>query len=247
MNVANGWTAEISFSASTVSTGVTIFDIANTAGGDALTLKFESDGQLSFFHGINRISCGQVTVNTWTHVAVVIVEDGVTMEGQCYFNGERGENVQTFPRILPVTRNSALLGKSNTATNSNFNGQIDAFRILHYSLTSEDALELYATYSSEGRVIDPPKFSSGPLLAHSFDTAPLPQTDPPGSPTYNFYNWEYETTSYYRNTSFKGVAVFNGTGNSYALRQYLNLNFDQDSFGKTMPQTWSVLHQSSRF
>lgn len=229
-----GWSFHIVFKPVATTAGQTIVEFADAAGANALKLAYTADG-LVFTGATGTIGCG-TTGTEWLDVSITIGQDRNSFEGQCYVNGARIRSVPAFPSIPAVARNSVLLGKSNTGTGTNFAGQIDGFRVMAYALTSEDAYQLWTASSRADRTFIPPAYTSGPILAHTFDREPPPATDIPGGASFNFYNWQVDPPAYAAGLGRQGVVVFNGTGNSYALRQYIDLNFDQDAFGNTLPQ-----------
>lgn len=234
-----GWSVETAFYPQSVAQGVTVFELGNNDGSNSIKLSFTAQGQIAFTTGVSSVACGQVTVNTWVNIAVAVSLDGSNYEASCYQNGERVGPAVAIPAIQYVTRQVNLLGKAISGSNTNFVGQIDSFRLMSYAITSEDAAQLFEAYSKIGRLNDPPAFQSGPLAAWTFDQAPMAPTDPSNTITYNYYNWQLEAGGEYpRDANRTGLALFNSAGNSYALRNYVDLNFDADSYGLVMPQTW---------
>lgn len=237
-SIADGWSVHILFKPTSVAAGSTLFDIASTNGANSLSLAFAATGLIFAHAGVGfTLNCGVIPVNQWSDVQITVNEDGNSFDGQCYVNGLRVAAVPNFPRIPYVARTVAFLGKSSTLANSNFQGWIDQFRVMSYALNSEDVQQLYLVGTRYDRFADAAPFQSGPSLAHTFDVAPLPFADPSTSTSYNYFNWQERgnATDYFAHPDHTGLAVFAAPGNSYALRNYIDANFDPDAYGRTMP------------
>jgi len=125
-----------------------------------LTVK-NGSGVLSFQMTTSRAYDGTVTLTgpavataTWTHVAVTINGDTVTM----YVNGVPVA-ADTSPMVAPVFGQPyCYLGKSMWTSDPDFNGRIDDFRIYNYSLTGKAIYSLWG-----GSTNHAPAFSSNPI------------------------------------------------------------------------------------
>lgn len=177
---------------STVGHSVIILFISEDVAS-SLTLAFNTNG-LIFSHGSATITCGAIAANEWKHVAITLAQDGNTFEWQCFVDGQRVASVPNFPSIPVVARTNVYLGKSITRSSSSFTGQIDVFRMLSYAINSEDAVQLCEIYTHEGRQIQAPGYTSGPLVAYSFDYPPQAPQETTTGAQYNYYDWQLDGT-----------------------------------------------------
>jgi len=125
-----------------------------------LTVK-DSSGVLRFQMTTSRATDGTLTLTgptiptaTWTHVAITINGDTVTM----YVNGVPVA-ANTSPMVAPVFGQPyCYIGKSMWTSDPIFNGRIDDFRIYNYALTGRVVYSL-----GGGSTNHAPAFSSNPI------------------------------------------------------------------------------------
>ena len=119
----------------TANTGTTkIFDFGSSAGNDNISLSFGTDlkPKFSVWKGTSEKSLtatSALTLNTWQYLAVVLQTDGSTT---LYKNGTSiGTTTSNTKLELPnnVTRANGFVGRSNTASDSYFKGQMSSLSL----------------------------------------------------------------------------------------------------------------------
>ena len=116
-------------------TGTSQYMFLTPKGDNGMRFAIKDDG------AEQQITVTTLPVNTWVHLAVTIGSDGARL----YVNGElkgTNTNVTISPNDLRPMLN--YIGRSQFASDPNFKGSIDDFRIYNYALSTDEIKALTA-------------------------------------------------------------------------------------------------------
>jgi hypothetical protein len=106
--------------------------------GSNMLFAITTDG----FGSEQTLTAPALSVNTWTHLAVVLASGG---GGRLYVNGvEANANASLNLRAADLGAiDYAFIGKSRFDADPPLEGIIDAFRVYHRALSAAEVLALY--------------------------------------------------------------------------------------------------------